>query len=110
MFSEAFQIKYQGFHPSDFTESYVEEKLQKLYLESPRDCTLHAVFTRRARDLMAMVSIHSGGREFVARAKAHGLSEVSKKIEAQVKKQLSRWKNRRHGRHVLTDLATSHKV
>lgn len=91
------QVQYQGFHPSAFTEDYLDLKLSDLHDRAPYGSTLRAVFVREGAQLKAQLRITSAAGEFFAVARGPRLREVSRKLISQVGKQLDKWKTSRHG-------------
>lgn len=95
MYMEDNQLKFQGFHPSDFTRSYLGEKMSAIQDWAPYGSTLKATFTRRDRLFKGVVSVSSSAGRFFAIASGHKLKEVTHKLTQQIQKQLSRWKEQR---------------
>ncbi len=91
------QIQYQGFHPSEFAEQYLDNLLNQIHDRSPYGSVLRATFTREGERLKAQVRITSAAGEFFAVARGRRLREVGRKAFGQIHKQLERWKSERHG-------------
>jgi hypothetical protein len=59
MLTQNTNIKYQGFHPSEFTKTYLNEKINLLQNEAPMGATLKAAFTRNNQMIKGVVSVYS---------------------------------------------------
>lgn len=91
-------VQYQGFHPTEFTRSYLETKLNEIHERAPYGSTLRAVFVRDAKGrIKAQLSVNSVARDFFAVADGRRLRETSRRVLNQIHKQLERWKSERHG-------------
>jgi hypothetical protein len=99
-----FSIKFQGFHPSDFTRSYLHERLSELQDEAPYGSTVHAIFTRKKEQLKGIVSIHSSAGRFFAMASGSKVKDVGKKLVEQIRKQLDKWKSLRFEHRSIREL------
>ena len=95
MYKDEVQIKYQGFHPSDFTKTFLQSLLSELYEESPSGSTMTADFSRKDNVFKAIISIRSSAGKFFAVASGRKLREVTDKIIDQIRKQLDKWKSTR---------------
>lgn len=96
-------IKFQGFHPSDFTRSYLDDKITTLQYEAPKGAHIEATFTRRDKSFKGIVTIFSPGGKFFAVASGTKLKEVTHKLNEQIRKKLDRWKSKTHGHASLKD-------
>lgn len=105
MFMDDLSIKFQGFHPSEFTRSYLNEKMSALHNGAPYGSRLKAVFTRDGHIFKGVVSIRSSAGKFFATASGSKLKEVTHRLVGQIRKQLSRWKSQRFERDSLKDLS-----
>lgn len=106
MFMDNSSVKFQGFHPSEFTQRYIDEIVSELHEEAPYGSTLKAVFTRKDHQIKAVVTIHSSAGRFFAVASGTRVRDVSHKIVEQIRKQLSKWKSKRfHEHESLRDIA-----
>lgn len=105
MYRDEVSIKYQGFHPSDFTKIFLQSLLSELHEESPSGSTLKAQFIRREHMFKAIVSIHSSAGKFFAVASGKRLREVADKIIRQIRKQLDKWKTARFDRQSIKNLS-----
>lgn len=101
---ENVMMKFQGFHPSDFTRSYLEEKMTILQDEAPKGAHMEAIFTRRDHAFKAVVSIFSPAGKFFAVASGPKLKDVTHKINHQLQKQLDKWKAKAHRKESLKDI------
>lgn len=99
-------IQFQGFHPSDFTRSYLNDKMSALHEETPYGASLKATFSRNDADFKGVVTIHSSAGKFFAVATGRKLKEVTQKLMEQIRKQLDRWKTNRFQHQSLKDLET----
>jgi hypothetical protein len=88
-------IQFQGFHPSEFTRSYLDSKLSDLSAEAPDGSTLRAVFKRRNKMLIAQVRILTHTGMFFVSANGTHLREVTHKLNERARRQLRRWKDLR---------------
>jgi ribosome-associated translation inhibitor RaiA len=102
---ENMMIKFQGFHPSDFTRSYLDEKLATLQEVAPKGAHMEAVFTRDHSHFKGIVTIFSPAGKFFAVANGTKLKEVTHKINEQIRKQLHRWKEKSHRKESLKDFS-----
>lgn len=98
------EMKFQGFHPSDFTLNYLEEKMTTLQEEAPHGARMEARFSRRDRAFKAVVTIFSPAGKFFAVASGKKLREVTQKINHQLHKQLDKWKKRAHRKERLRNV------
>jgi hypothetical protein len=98
-------LKFQGFHPSDFTRSYLNDKMSAIHDEAPYGSSLHATFTRRDHLFKGVVTIYSSAGKFFAIASGSKLKEVSHRLVEQIRKQLDRWKSQRFCHESLKDIA-----
>ena len=89
------KLDYQGFHPSVFTQKYLNFVLNKIVEEAPRKAILHGHFTRHGESFKGFVQILSHGGEFFATAEGERLKEVLKRITLQLRKKMGRQKQRR---------------
>lgn len=86
-------IQFQGFHPTDFTRSYLDSKLSQLYDQAPSGATLRAVFARKNKTFTAHVRILSSAGHFFATANGLHMRDVSRKLRERMRRQLRRWKS-----------------
>ena len=91
-------LKFQGFHPSEFTRSYLGDKMSAIQDWAPYGSTLKATFTRNDRLFKGVVTIYSSAGKFFAIASGHKLKEVTHKLVQQIHRQLDRWKEKRFER------------
>lgn len=104
MFMDDRFIKFQGFHPSDFTRSYLNDKMSAIYDEAPYGSTLRATFTRKGPLFKGVITIYSSAGKFFAVASGNKLKEVTNKLIEQIRKQLDRWKSQRFPRESLRNI------
>jgi hypothetical protein len=100
-------VKFQGFHPSNFTRSYLSDKLSAVYDEAPYGSTLKATFTRRDHVFKGVVTIYSSAGKFFAVASGNKLKEVTHKLTEQLRRQLDRWRSKRFRHESIKDVAFS---
>ena len=89
------QIKFHGFHPSEFTREYLTYLLRELHEEAPYGATLDASFSRDNHVFKGMITIHSSVGKFFAASADTRLKEAGKKLTAQIRKRLDKWKTLR---------------
>lgn len=97
-------LKFQGFHPSDFTRSYLNDKMSAIHEETPYGSTLHATFRRKGHLFKGVVTIYSSAGKFFAVASGNKLKEVTNRLIEQLRKQLDRWKSQRFQHESLKDV------
>lgn len=95
MFTNDRLLKFQGFHPSEHTRLFLDEKINLLHEEAPYGATLNAVFTRKGRIFKGVVTISSTAGKFVAVAQGTKLNVTANKIISQIRKQIDKWKSLR---------------
>lgn len=105
MFMSQKKLKFQGFQPSEFTQTYLEDKLNRILEQAPYGANLDAVFTRRGKHFKGVVSIYSSVGRFFARSNGTQLKEVSNLLIQQLSRQLQKWKSNRFKR--VNDIATT---
>jgi ribosome-associated translation inhibitor RaiA len=105
MFKDNLFLKFQGFHPSEFTRSYLYDRMTAIQEESPYGANIHAQFTRREHSFKGVVTVYSAAGKFCAVATSSKLKEVVEKLFDQIRKQLQRWKSKRVLHHSLRDLS-----
>lgn len=101
---ENVMMKFQGFHPSEFTRSYLQDKMTILQDEAPKGAHMEATFTRRDHAFKAVVSIFSPAGKFFAVASGTKLKDVTHKINQQLQKQINKWKTRAHRKESIKDI------
>ena len=90
MLSRQMAVNYHGFHPSRYTQEYLESVLQEIQAESPHKATLKATFSRKDHSLKAVVQVCSSRGTFFASATGNALKDVTKKILMQMRKRFER--------------------
>jgi ribosome-associated translation inhibitor RaiA len=83
-------IQYQGFHPTAFTQSYIESQLDALLHHAPHGAVMRAIFRRKRNVFAARVHLRSGGGSFFAAASSRHMREAARQIVARVGRQLER--------------------
>lgn len=89
------KIKFQGFTPSEFTQSYFKEVLQRLHEEAPASSYLKATISKVHHRFKAIVQINSGAGAFFATATADKMTDLGRQIISKMHRQLDRWKTLR---------------
>ncbi|WII72618.1 hypothetical protein QJS83_01875 [Bdellovibrio sp. 22V] len=97
-------IKFQGFHPTDFTRSYLRGEMSAIHDEAPYGSALKAIFSRRNQSFKGVVAIHSSAGRFFAVASGTKLKEVVQRLVEQLRKQLQKWKDQRFQKNGKEDL------
>lgn len=92
---EEISLQFRGFHPSQFTQAYLNQKLSELYEAAPYGAHMDATFFRKDRSLKGVLTIYSSAGKFLAVASGRRVKEVTKKLMEQIRKQLSKWKSER---------------
>lgn len=59
-----FQIKFQGFTPSEFSQAYFNEVLQRLHEEAPANSFMRATISKVRDQFKAVVHINSAAGHF----------------------------------------------
>lgn len=95
MLTEERFVKFQGFHPSEYTRSYLDEMMSELYEEAPYGATLQATFTRHNEEFKGLVRIHSSAGKFFAVASGPRIKDVTHHLVEQIRRQLNKWKSQR---------------
>lgn len=95
MFTNDRLLKFQGFHPSEYTRLFLDEKMNLIHEEAPYGATLSAVFTRKGRIFKGVVTIYSSVGKFVAVSQGTKLNVTANKLISQIRKQLEKWKSSR---------------
>ncbi len=101
---ENLMLKFQGFHPSDFTRTYLNDRMMHLQDEAPFGSTVHASFSRQNKFFKGIITINSNAGKFFAIASGTKLKDVTHKLNEQIRKQLERWKSRRHNKESIKDV------
>lgn len=104
MLMDDLYLKFQGFHPSDFTRSYLNDKMSAIRDEAPYGSNLQATFTRRDHLFKGVITIYSSAGKFFAVASGTKLKEVTHKLIEQMRKQLDRWKSQRFQHESIQDV------
>lgn len=97
-------IQYQGFHPTDFTQEYLNSVIEEIKTEAPYGATVKAIFSRKEGIIKAFVEVHSPVGPFYAIASSRHVKETGVKILEQMRKRLSKWKGKRYQRQKTREL------
>lgn len=89
-------VQYQGFHPSEFTKSYLESLVGEVKREAPRGAKIRASFRRENKSIKAVLQISSYAGQFFASATGLGLHDISRKMLQQLRRQVKKSKSKRH--------------
>lgn len=99
-------IKYHGFHPSEFTKNYLEDKIDCAMLEAPNGATVRATFSRHGSEFKGHIAINSAAGNFFAIASGKKIKEATNKMIDQLHKQMEKRKDQRFGRETIRHLET----
>jgi hypothetical protein len=102
---EGVVVQFQGFHPSDYTQSHLDAILSEIQTESPQGSKLRVTLQRHNKDLKAIVRITSSAGTFFATTTGHGLRRVCRELTQQIRRQLAKHKHRRHLRRSLRQVS-----
>jgi hypothetical protein len=92
-------IRYLGFHPSDWTKSYLASSLAALRDQLPFGSRLKVMVKRQGHLLVANVDVLSrAGRWFIP-AKASKLSQLCHTVESRVHRQIEKWRDAQRRGH-----------
>lgn len=97
------KIKFQGFTPSEFTQAYFNEVLQRLHEEAPASSFLKATVSKVNDGFRAVVQINSSAGHFVATAHGRKITEIGHQVVSKMHRQLDRWKTQRRTHETLRD-------
>jgi ribosome-associated translation inhibitor RaiA len=103
MLKENLFLKFHGFHPTDFTRVYLEDKMSTLQEESPYGAHLTAHLSWHEHQYKGVITIHSAAGKFEAVASDKRLKDVVEKLFDQIRKQLQKWKSRRFRHESIKD-------
>ena len=96
-------IKFMGFTPSEFTNSYIRRMIHEIFEEAPYGATLSATFSRADNTYKGMINIASSAGPFFGFALGENIHEVGRKLENQIHRRLMKWKSKRFRNSTLTD-------
>jgi hypothetical protein len=105
MLTQNTNIRFQGFHPSEFTKTYLNEKISLLKSEVPFGATMKAAFTRNNHMIKGVVSVYSSAGRFFAVASGKKLKLVTDKLTEQIRRQTNKWKTNRFEKTSLKNLS-----
>lgn len=103
-FMENLMMKYHGFHPSEFTTHYLEEKMAVLQDEAPIGANIQATFSRQNRIFKGVVTILTPAGKFFAVASGKKLKDVTHKIQSQMQRQIKKWKDKVHKKQSIKEI------
>jgi len=98
-------IQYQGFHASEFTRSYLSERLDEIFDSAPYGANMKAVFTRKGHLFKGVVTIYSSAGRFFAVASGRKVRDVAHRLTGQIRKQLDKWKSSRFENESIKDFS-----
>ncbi len=84
--------EFQGFKPSEYTRTYVDDVLHVIQEEAPYGSAVSANFVRENERVKGTIKINSVVGRFFAVAEGSRLSEVSMRLKEQMRHQLNKWK------------------
>jgi hypothetical protein len=89
------RIQFQGFHPSSFTQSMVDDMVHELSRQLPIGAMLKAVFKRENKMLTAQVRVLSAAGSLFATARGPHLHDVNRRLLERARRQLNRMRRAR---------------
>ncbi len=99
-------VKFHGFHASEFTKNYLEEKIDYVMLEAPHGATVRATFSHQGNEFKGHIAINSAAGNFFAIASGKKIKEATNKMIDQLHKQMEKKKSQRFGRDSIRHLET----
>ena len=96
-----FQIRFQGFSPSAFTENYLRQILERIQHEAPASSFIKATFSRSKEAFKGIIHVRSQAGSFFAIASDRHMTEVGHQVVARLHKQLEKWKQQRRSRETI---------
>jgi hypothetical protein len=93
-----FSMQYSGFHPSPWTESYLQTKISRMQDLAPYGAVVKAHFRRKGPMFSGFVHITSSAGSFFAKASGRKIKEVCNQLTDQIMGQLDKWKDTRFDR------------
>lgn len=100
MLTQDVRVHYQGFQPGPMTEMKLASWADEIHDEAPSDACLKATYTKSGRTYQGMIRITSRAGEFFAIARGPNLYAVARQAMDRIRRQLKKWKDVRHHRHV----------
>ncbi len=92
--TQGIDIRYLGFHPSEWTQAYLDDAISALQERLPFGSRIRAVIKRQDKMLVAQIDILSKwGRCFVP-ARAARITQLCSLVEQKVQRQTNRWRDR----------------
>ena len=91
-------MHFKGFHPSEYTKTYLQSVVDHIQEESPRGADLDVTFKRENNVIRGMIRVTSSAGKFFAIAQGQRLHEVTQRLNQQLRRQLSKWKALRFSR------------
>lgn len=89
------KIKFQGFSPTEFTQTYLNEVLQRIYEEAPASSFVKATVSKVRDGYKAVVHVNSVAGHFFATAHAQRITDLGHQVVSKMHRQLDRWKTKR---------------
>lgn len=96
MSENSITIKYQGFHPAEFTNTFLNKKMEELLLQAPHGARISGIFTRKNHTFKGALTISSPVGKFFAVATHTRLREVNRRMFGQLRHQLDKWKSKKY--------------
>jgi ribosome-associated translation inhibitor RaiA len=95
------KIKFQGFTPSEFTQAYFREVLQRLHEEAPATSFMKATVSKVRDQFRAVVQINSPAGHFFAAATSPKVTDLGQQLVSKMHRQLDKWKTLRRSRETI---------
>ncbi|MBX7232312.1 MAG: hypothetical protein K1X29_09530 [Bdellovibrionales bacterium] len=92
MFLNNVTLQTQGFHPSELTKSYLQDRLDYLHHAAPSDSIINAFIVKKDKMFKGRIKVSSSAGSFFATASGQHIREVAKMLTDQIKRQLQKWK------------------
>lgn len=102
-----FSVQFSGFHPSPWTESYLQTKIVRLQDLAPYGAVVKAQFRRKGRIFTGLVHITSSAGSFFAKSSGRKIKEVCNHLTDQIITQISKWKDTRFDRESIKHIYES---
>jgi cytochrome P450 len=95
-------VQYQGFHPSDFTKSFIRSLLEEIHDEAPSGASVRAIFSKKDGNFKGTINVRSAAGPFFAMDVHSSLIGVAEHLLRQMRRKLDRWKSNRFKRDRIT--------
>lgn len=91
-------LKFQGFHPSDFTRALLNDVAEEIRREAPTGATVRASFVRKDGVFKGTVEAHSHAGSFFAQSSGPRLLVVARRLLEQMRRKIGKWESTRMAR------------